>query len=318
MSMTLHQIRIFWSVAQAQSYTKASKLLGLAQPSLSQQITKLEEEQGAKLFNRGHSKVTLTNAGEFLYAKAEVIMASVEEAQSGLQEFSKKTRGVISVGILGSVARNILPRAMIDLHKTNPNIDIDVIEVAPAEAIDLLYARQLSLAILAADSVAGLNASFDQSNIYTDSYVLATPKSLRLDNIELDKNLKKILNSAIIFEYGSQQKKKIDVWLDKYIPSRRVIAHTRSYEVALSIVEAGLGITIIPSLAASIGSKKSYEVNLYETELPARRLKSFIPTQNKRIEPYKTFISCLEKSGKTISKPKTLPLPTLLTKIKTK
>ena len=44
MAMTLHQLKIFWAVAQAKSYTKASKILGLAQPSLSQQISKLEEE----------------------------------------------------------------------------------------------------------------------------------------------------------------------------------------------------------------------------------------------------------------------------------
>ena len=55
MAMTIHQLRIFWAVAQAKSYTKASKMLGLAQPSLSQQISKLEEEVGSRLFNRGFS-----------------------------------------------------------------------------------------------------------------------------------------------------------------------------------------------------------------------------------------------------------------------
>ena len=44
MAMTVHQMRIFWAVSQAKSYTKASKILGLAQPSLSQQIAKLEDE----------------------------------------------------------------------------------------------------------------------------------------------------------------------------------------------------------------------------------------------------------------------------------
>ena len=64
--MTLHQLKIFWAVAQAKSYTKASKILGLAQPSLSQQISKLEEELGSKLFNRGFSKINLTDASHSL------------------------------------------------------------------------------------------------------------------------------------------------------------------------------------------------------------------------------------------------------------
>ena len=82
--MTLHQLKIFWTVAQAKSYTKASKILGLAQPSLSQQISKLEEELGSKLFNRGFSKINLTDAGDYLYTKAEQIIASIEEAEDDI------------------------------------------------------------------------------------------------------------------------------------------------------------------------------------------------------------------------------------------
>ena len=63
MAMTIHQLRIFWAVAQAKSYTKASKMLGLAQPSLSQQISKLEDEVGTKLFNRASSQIFLTDSG---------------------------------------------------------------------------------------------------------------------------------------------------------------------------------------------------------------------------------------------------------------
>ena len=90
MAMTLHQLKIFWAVAQAKSYTKASKILGLAQPSLSQQISKLEEELGSKLFNRGFSKINLTDAGEYLCSKAEQIIASIDETEEGLKEFSSK------------------------------------------------------------------------------------------------------------------------------------------------------------------------------------------------------------------------------------
>ena len=52
-----------------------------------QQISKLEEELGAKLFNRGFSKINLTDAGDYLYTKAEQIIVSIEEAEEGLKEF---------------------------------------------------------------------------------------------------------------------------------------------------------------------------------------------------------------------------------------
>ena len=66
--ITLHQLKIFWTVAQASSFTKASKILGLAQPSLSQQISKLEDEVGSLLFKRGRFTNEF-NRGRSIFAK---------------------------------------------------------------------------------------------------------------------------------------------------------------------------------------------------------------------------------------------------------
>ena len=132
MAMTIHQLRIFWAVAQAKSYTKASKMLGLAQPSLSQQISKLEDEVGTKLFNRASSQIFLTDSGKFLYSKAEIILASIEETEEGLKQFSGNTRGVIKVGMLSSVARNVLPITMKIFSEKLPNIEICLLYTSPS------------------------------------------------------------------------------------------------------------------------------------------------------------------------------------------
>ena len=315
MAMTVHQMRIFWAVSQAKSYTKASKILGLAQPSLSQQIAKLEDELGAKLFNRIAGKIQLTDAGQFLYAKAEIILANFEETEEGLKEFSKKTRGILKVGMLSSVARNLLPPTL-KLLKTFPNIQINVLEVAPAEAIDLLYARQLNIAVVAADSIAAANLSFVSNEVYSDPYVLAVPKSIDLSDIKNIKNLdeekQNILKSTILFEFGSQHKKRIDSWFEKNLGDINVFANTRSYEVALSMVEAGLGVVVLPALTAVIGSGQVYNVNLYETEIMQRRLVSLTPNQFSKVEPSKSFIKCLVEAGNVLNLPKINKIPPIL------
>ena len=302
MSMTIHQMRIFWAVSQAKSYTKASKILGLAQPSLSQQIAKLEDELGSKLFNRIAGKIQLTDAGQFLHAKAENILANFEETEEGLKEFSQNTRGIIKVGMLSSVARNILPSTVKIFSKLLPNIQINVLEVAPAEAIDLLYARQLNVAVVAADSVAAANLSFVTNEVFSDPYVLAVPKSINLSTInsiqDLGKEEKSILKSTILFEFGSQHKKRIDSWFEKNLGDINVLANTRSYEVALSMVEAGLGVVVLPALTAVVGAGRVYNVNLYETKISHRRLVSLTPNQFSKIEPSKSFIKCLVEAGK--------------------
>ena len=316
MAMTIHQMKIFWAVSQAKSYTKASKMLGLAQPSLSQQISKLEDELGSKLFDRVAGKIQLTEAGKFLYSKAEMILANIEETEEGLKEFSQKTRGVIKVGMLSSVARNILPPSVKIFSKVYPNIEINVLEVAPAEAIDLLYARQLNVAVVAVDSIAASNLSFFTKEVFSDPYVLATPKNLNLNSIKninnLDKKKESILRSTILFEFGSQHKKRIDAWFEKNIGDVKVLAHTRSYEVALSLVEAGLGVVVLPALTAVVGAGRVYDVNLYETKIMHRRLVSLTPNQFANIEPTKTFIRSLNEAGKELTLPKINQIPPFL------
>ena len=319
MTMTLHQLKIFWAVAQAKSYTKASKILGLAQPSLSQQISKLEEELGSKLFNRGFSKINLTDAGDYLYTKAEQIIANIEEVEEGLKEFSANTRGILKIGMLSSVARNILPLTMQLFSDILPNIEINVLEVTPAEAIDLLYARQLNVAVVAEDSLAASNLSFAKKELFRDPYVLAVPKSLNLEDISsynsLSQKYQNLMRSSIVFEFGSQHKKRIEDWFKKNLNTKKVIAHTRSYEVALSMVEAELGVVVLPALTAMIGIDKSYAVNLYQTDLLDRKLVSLTPKQYESLDPVKSFISCLVQAGKKLNLPTVMSTPDILKKV---
>ena len=316
MAMTFHQLKIFWAVAQAKSYTKASKILGLAQPSLSQQISKLEEELGSKLFNRGFSKINLTDAGQYLCSKAEQIIASIDETEEGLKEFSSNTRGILKIGMLSSVARNILPTTMQLFSVLLPNIEINVLEVTPAEAIDLLYARQLNVAVVAEDSLAASNLSFAKKELFADPYVLAVPKSLNLEDISnlnsLSAEHQDLLSSNIVFEFGSQHKKRIEDWFKRNLKTKKIIAHTRSYEVALSMVEAELGVVVLPALTVMIGFGKSYNVNLYQTDLLNRRLVSLTPKQNENLEPVKSFISCLAQAGKKLNLPIVKEAPNIL------
>ncbi len=86
------------------------------------------------------------------------------------------------------------------------------------------------------------------------------------------------MSSSIVFEFGSQHKKRIEDWFKKNLNTNKIIAHTRSYEVALSMVEAELGVVVLPALTAMIGLDKSYDVNLYQTDLLDRKL-SFIDTK---------------------------------------
>jgi len=318
LGITLHQLKIFWTVAQATSFTKASKILGLAQPSLSQQISKLEDEVGSLLFKRGRSHMNLTEAGLYLQRRAEITLSGVEETMVGLRQFGTGQKGIISVGLLSSVARNLLPSAAGSLAKKIPDVELNILEVAPAEAIDLLYARQLSVAVLAEDSVAKSIVSFKKTNLFKDPYVLAVPKNISLNNIKNYEDIKSpevkaTLNNFIQFEFGNKHKKRIEEWFLNILPNSRIFAKTRTYEVALSMVQSGRGVAVVPALAARLGGKNlDFDVNLYRTNLPERNIISLIPSQYYRVEPYNTFIKALEDTGKKMKLPNIYNVPPIL------
>ncbi len=133
-AFTLNQLRIFLAVAHSRSLTHAAKVLDQTQPSLSQHIAKLEDAIGQLLFQRGRGQLELTDAGTFLLRRAEIIMAEVDEAARGLADHARGSVASCRLAWLSSIARNLLPDVQSRMAEKFPDVELDVHEVAPAEA----------------------------------------------------------------------------------------------------------------------------------------------------------------------------------------
>jgi LysR family transcriptional activator of glutamate synthase operon len=316
---TLNQLRIFLAVAHSRSMTHAAKLLDQTQPSLSQHIARLEESIGQLLFERGRSQFELTDVGEFLRNRAQIIMAEVDEAVAGLAAHAKGTRGVLSIGMLSSIARALLPDVQARMAETCPDVELDVHEVAPAEALEMLYTRRLTVAVVAAGSLASSSVSFLQNDVFSDPYVLAVPRGLDLSHVmdmdsQLSPDQQRILNSVVLFTFGSPYQHRISSWYRDFLPHHRVVGHVRSYELALAMVQAGRGVAIVPALSARVNATASYDVTLYNIGLEQRRVVSLMPSQYRGAEPQATFVAALQAAGAATSLPPVEATPPFLRK----
>ena len=314
---TLNQLRIFLAVAHSRSMTHAAKLLDQTQPSLSQHIAKLEESVGQLLFERGRSQFTLTDAGEFLCRRAQIIMAEVDEAVAGLAAHAKGTRGVLSIGILSSIARALLPDVQARMAEICPDVELDVHEVAPADAIEMLYTRRLTVAVVAAGSLASSSLSFLQSDVFADPYVLAVPRGVELSGIadpaeQLCAGDRSILNSVVQFTFGSAYQLRIAEWYQRFLPQHRVVGRVRTYELALAMVQARRGVAIVPALSARIGGAAAYDVTLYDIGMEHRRVVTLMQSQYRDSEPQATFVAALRAAGAAIRPPPVAPCPPFL------
>jgi DNA-binding transcriptional LysR family regulator len=291
--------------------------LGLTQPSLSQQLSKLETTVGARLFDRTPGHMALTDAGNFLLRKAEHILGNVTEASEGLRQFSDGRRATLRIAGLHSALRILLPAALRTVMSKFPDLELDLHEAAPAEVLELLYGRRVNIGLVAEGSVAPSSVGFRQVPVFTDPYVFAVPKGINLEGIsdpdhELSAAETAIVNSCIEFTFGTQHTRRVEQWYAQVLPHHRLVAQCRSYETALAMVQAGLGVCLVPALTALDGAGLVDGVNLYRSTEPDRTIVALIPGQYQRVEPYRSFLSSLETAGRGIAVPGIAETPPFL------
>jgi len=314
--MTLHQLRIFLAVAQSATLTRASKQLGLAQPSLSQQLARLEESVGTRLFGRGRNRMELTDAGRVLLRHAQSIVKEINEAEAGLREFTAGKRSIVRIAGLNSVIKALLPDALKRCGGTGSGLEIDIHEAAPGEVLEMLYSRQADIGLIATDSVAQSSIGFRQVPVVEDPYVFAVPKSIDLGAIrDLDAapaDAISVLNCCIQFNFGTQHALRVQQWYQRVLPSHRIVAHCRTYDVALELVRAGFGVCLAPALTALQLAGALEGIDLYATDHGNRHTVAILADQYLRLAPYKGLVQALQVAGRDLVLPLIRPIPHLI------
>jgi len=126
--MEIHQLRYFVAVADEGSFSRAAAKVRVAQPSLSQQIRKLEAEVGQPLFDRLPRSIVLTEAGRCLIDYARQILASIGDARRCVDELKSEIAGGLSVGAIPTIAPYVLPELIGKFQKHYPEVTLEIVE----------------------------------------------------------------------------------------------------------------------------------------------------------------------------------------------
>jgi len=315
--ITLQRMRIFWAVAHNETMTKASKQLGLSQPSLSQQIASLEAVVGTPLFERRSNQMVLTEAGNFLLRKAEQVLRGMQELEDGLSEFSEGIHVTIRVAGLSSMLRLVLPRAAASVQTLYPDVEYDIHDCAPPDVLEMLYGRRANVGLVNASSIASAGTGFMEVPLLDDPYVLAVPEQVSLEGVsDLRRQLsaadRDVMAKSIRFAFGTTHTQRVQEWYDELLPENRQVASTRSYEDALALVRAGLGICLAPVLACMMDGMPPRGIRLYAVPSEPRKMVALVPTQYRRTQPYASFLEALQESARTLQLPPLRDTPPFL------
>lgn len=243
------KLRLFCSVAETKSFSKASRIVHLTQPAVSLQIQALEEFFGAKLFDRTEGSITLTAAGEILYKHAKHLLEHYVDLEKEIGKVTRMIKGGISVGASTTLGNHVLPWLIINFKKKHPKIKISM-QVGNTKRIeDLLISGLIDLGFVAGETS---KINLKTEHIISDELVLIIPPKHAWSKKKVVSILEIAREPFIMREEGSGTRQKIEKYFELHGISTRdihvplILGSTESIKEA---VEAGIGISMVSKWA---------------------------------------------------------------------
>src|ERR1700742_3063132 len=146
--MELRQLRYLVALAEENSFTRAAEREHIAQPALSQQIQKLEQETGLALVDRTTRRVSITEAGEMLVARARRILSELDTVQDELQSLRGIKTGHLTVGAMHTMGPVDVSLVLAIFHERYPQVEMTVREDPSEQLAEMLRVDELDLAFL--------------------------------------------------------------------------------------------------------------------------------------------------------------------------
>lgn len=246
-TMELRQLLYTVTVAEEKSFSKAAEKLHLAQPSLSQQIAKLEKELDVVLFERSTSSVRLTDAGERFFTSALAILDGVEQLRKEMQDVASLAKGGLTLGSLPMTGAHILPLLLPEFARRYPGIEVRLIEEA-TRALEQLTARgtaEMSLLTLPVQ-----DESLEWEELLNEEICLAVPPAHKLHGRREVKMRELVGEPFIMLKKGQGFRQVVERWCAEagFVPA--VAFESSNIETVQSLVAAGMGIAFVPRLLA--------------------------------------------------------------------
>lgn len=246
--MQLSQLAYFVAVAEEGSFTRAAERVGVAQPSLSQQVKALETDLGALLVHRARGKVGLTASGETLLPVARRMLADAETARRQIHELAELGRGRVRLGATPSLCTGLLPAVLADYRERYPGIDIVVHEGGSRVLQEELLQGGLDLALVI-DARLGDDPELAAVPVLTEHLVVISrhgdPGPARRGRMRI-RDLKDV--PLVMFRAGYDLR-------ETTLEACRAAGFEPTFAVeggemdaVLAFVEAGLGAAVVPAM----------------------------------------------------------------------
>jgi LysR family tcuABC transcriptional regulator len=244
----LRQLRYFAQIVESGSLSKASRQLFIAQPALSQQVSKLEEEVGKPLLNRSSRGVAPTENGLALYHHARFMLRQLDQALSIARQESGAVQGMVSVGLPATTVAALGLPLVRRVRENYPNIMLNVVEGMSGHLGQMLRLGQLDVAVLFASDVA-LDMTVEPL-LDEELFVLLPARSALVPAHRASVTVEEAAALPLILPTGAHGlRRRIAAEFEQRNLSARIVAEIDSLSLLMNCVYEGMGATIKPMAA---------------------------------------------------------------------
>jgi DNA-binding transcriptional LysR family regulator len=265
--MDIRQLKYFAAVAEHLNFTEASRQMFVAQSAVSQQIAELEKQLGVKLFQRNKRSVRLTSAGLVLQKEAAFLISRFEEAEEKTKQADSGILGTLRIGFLGYTERMFLPALIRSFRKQYPQIDLQLEQYHHGVLIEKLNNEELDIGFTLAFGVESIS-SLKRRVVYHETISVVMHDAHPMANI---KNLKLIDLANEPFIVLNRRESPQGYHQTLLICSNHgftpnIVHEPRLMQTVLLLVDAGMGIAILPKSAQLQASSNLRFIDLDEAE----------------------------------------------------
>ena len=254
MNLTLRQLRAFAAVARTASFTRAAAELHLSQPALTVQIRELEGALGLKLLDRNTRRVQLTSVGGELLPVFERVLGDIRSVAENARELAAGDRGTVNVAALPSVCARLLPAAIARLRETHPGIRVHLQDTVALRILALLRSEEADVGI---GSFGALDRDLEVEPLLEDRMVAVMPRGHPLAKSKALALRDLARHPLVLTDRQSSVRAIVDAAMGD---ERRAPDFEVTYmSTAVGLVQAGLGIAVLPATALELELMRGIE-----------------------------------------------------------
>jgi len=298
--MELRQLRYMLMVAEEKNFSRAAEKLYIAQPYLSLYIQKLEQQIGAKLFDRKTTPLKLTSAGEQFAQMARQLLQMDSNLLQQMQDFSEETRGCLALGISTARSAYILPLVLPAFRALFPQVDLRLHEGTSANLEEWMNQGVTDLTILSLpirSDVFSCEILMEEKILIVASLLHPLAKRPSENDAPSALNLSELEHEPFILLQQGQTLRRIadSLFLQAgYQP--RIALETRSSQTAHNLASIGIGFTFSTQSISQVNHTAAHPVRLFTAEPSYTRTIAVAYRKGKYLTKYEqAFIRILKE-----------------------